>query len=67
MKQRLVGGLPAAQRIEANALLGEVNFAADQAMSPARADFKGLTEQIGSAAFVGAAQEDHRAFELTFR
>ena len=34
-------------------------------MSPALTDFKGLTEQMGSAVFVGAAQEDHSAFELS--
>src|SRR3989304_8814194 len=34
-------------------------------MSPARTDFKGLTEQMGSAVFVGTAQEDHSAFELS--
>ena len=34
-------------------------------MSPARTDFKDLTEQMGTAVFVGAAQEDHSAFELS--
>src|SRR3989304_6817195 len=34
-------------------------------MSPARTDFKGLTEQMGPAVFGGTAQEDHSAFELS--
>ena len=46
MKERLLGWIASAQRIEADVLMGEVDFTADQAMQPVLGDAEVVAEQI---------------------
>lgn len=62
-QQRLAGGITSAQRVETDALMSEVHFAAHESMWPIAIDKEGSAEQIDVAFFTAAAQEDHGAFE----
>ena len=62
-QQRMVVWVTAAQRVETDALMGEVDFAAHESMWPLWIDREGSAEQIDVAVLTAAAQEDHGAFE----
>jgi len=62
-QQRMVGWVTSAQRVEADALMSEVHFAAHESMGPMWIDREGSAEQIDVAVCTAAAQENHGAFE----
>ncbi len=56
-------GVAAAHGVEADALMGKVDFAAHQSMKPVFSDREGLSEQRYVALVVASAQVDHRSLE----
>ncbi|OGA35847.1 MAG: hypothetical protein A3F75_07970 [Betaproteobacteria bacterium RIFCSPLOWO2_12_FULL_64_23] len=62
-QQRMVVWVTAAQRVETDALMSEVDFTAHESMRPIWIDREGSAEQIDVAVLRAAAQEDHSAFE----
>ena len=62
-QQRMVVWVASAQRVETDAFMSEVHFAAHESMWPIAIDKEGSAEQFDIAFFTAAAQEDHGAFE----
>ena len=62
-QERMVVWVTSAQRVETDALMSEVHFAAHESMRPIAIDREGSAEQIDVAVLTTAAQEDHGAFE----
>ena len=62
-QQRLASGVTSAQCIKTDAMMGEVNLAANEPMSPMLIDMKGSAEQRNAAVVIAAAHEDHGALE----
>ena len=62
-QQRVVVWITSAQRVETDALMSEVDFAAHESMRPIWINREGSAEQIDVAALIAAAQEDHGALE----
>ena len=62
-QQRMDVWVTSAQRVETDALMSEVRFAAHESMRPMWIDREGSAEQIDVAVLTAAAQEDHGAFE----
>src|SRR5713101_7285005 len=62
-QEGLVGGVPASQGVEVDAVGGEVDLCADQAMDPGRCNQVGVAEQLNLAAVVGAPEKDHAALQ----
>jgi len=60
-KERLVVRLAATQGMEAELLMGKVDFTTHQAMQPLLSNREGASEQINLATLITAAQEDHGA------
>ena len=60
-EQRLESGFATTKRIEADALVVEVDFGADQPMRPVLGHRKAMTEERGEAAIVGTTDENDRA------
>ncbi len=56
-------GVAAAHGVEADALMGKVDFAAHQSMRPVFSDVEGLCKQRHVAMVVASAQVDHRSQE----
>src|ERR1035437_6324650 len=62
-QQRMVVWVTPAQRVETDALMSEVDFAAHESMWPIAIDREGSAEEIDVAVLTAAAQKDHSAFE----
>lgn len=62
-QQRMVVWVTSAQRVETDALMSEVHFAAHESMWPIAIDREGSAEQLDVAVFAAAAQEDHGSLE----
>jgi len=62
-QQQMVVRVTPAQRVETDALMSEVYFAAHESMRPMWIDREGSAEQIDVTVLTAAAQEDHGAFE----
>ena len=62
-QQRVVAWITSAQRVETDALMSEVHFAAHESMWPMWIDREGSAQQIGVAGCTAATQEDHGAVE----
>ena len=62
-QQRMIVWVTAAQRVETDALMSEVDFAAHESMWPVAIDREGSAEEIDVTVLTAAAQKDHSAFE----
>lgn len=62
-QQRMVVWITSTQRVETDALMSEVHFAAHESMWPIAIDREGSAEEIDVAVLSAAAQKDHSAFE----
>ena len=58
-------GITAAERMEANGLIAEIDLAADQTVRPQWIDLKGMSKQADRAAFRSAAYEDHHSLGVS--
>lgn len=62
IENRLVGGIASPESVETDALPGEIDFCADQAMGPIGVYWEDVSQETDLAFGVGATQQDDASF-----
>ena len=67
VEQWLMVGITAAERLEADGLIGQIDLTPNQAMGPPRIDVKDMANQTVRAGFGSATYEDHHPLGISLK